>query len=69
MTQPNDPAFPFIDTGNPNGPIGLQVGLTKREYMATAFLAAIMVDPMSTEREKALTAISQADALIAGLSK
>lgn len=28
----SEPAFPFIDTGNPNGPTGLQKGLSERDY-------------------------------------
>lgn len=73
MTSPDAGAFAVPmgsnGAGDWNGP---QDGLTKREYMATAFVAAMLAAPSNVEQmdclERAAYALLNADTLIAALN-
>lgn len=68
-TEPNDLAYPFVETGDMRGE-SVNLGLTKREYFAAmAMQAFIGADPDSAYVTIADEAVKYADALIERLNK
>lgn len=71
MSNAGDMAFPVPPEHSPNNSI--QLGLTKREYIAAMAMQGMASDPVYTEApyEKgiAMHAVKMADALLAALEK
>ncbi len=76
MSNPNDMAFPVHDVEQtPNGTF--QLGLTKREYVATELMACVLANGSAASEDllpklyaaSASIAVAAADALLTELAK
>lgn len=61
-------AFP-IQASDAQGAFYAEIGLTKREYMATQILAGLMADPRIPRSTGPSFAVEMADALLTALAK
>jgi hypothetical protein len=70
ITIPNGETAAFsIQASDAQGSFYAEIGLTKREYMATAILAGLMADPRGPRSSGPKFAVEMADVLLAELAK